>query len=189
MGVAGIDHALELRVGQDAGRQQPRRQMRPVGGTGRGNRRHGGRLHEFRRVRFRVRNADRLQRIAFVKAGGEARFARRPVAGFVGEFGDIRHRTGPLDECQLRRGGFRTRRRSRRGLETWRGRGKEQVPRSAGAPEPGERPGRAVRRHRPPFRARTERTRIFGRNAVDDRQPGFERGAVAGIGLARRSSP
>ena len=34
MSFAGIDHALELRVGQDAGRQQPRRQMRPVAGRG-----------------------------------------------------------------------------------------------------------------------------------------------------------
>ena len=51
MRFAGIDHALELRVRQDAGREQPRRQMRPVGGAGRGDRGHGGRLHELGRMR------------------------------------------------------------------------------------------------------------------------------------------
>ena len=51
MRFAGIDDALELRVRQDAGGEQARRQMRPVGGAGRGDRGHGGRLHELGRMR------------------------------------------------------------------------------------------------------------------------------------------
>ena len=69
MGFAGINDALELRVGEDAGGEESRRQIRPVGGAGRGNRGHRGRLHELGRVRPRVRDPDRLQRVAFVEAG------------------------------------------------------------------------------------------------------------------------
>ena len=42
MRFAGIDHALKLRIGQDARCGQPWRQMRPVAGAGRGDRGHGG---------------------------------------------------------------------------------------------------------------------------------------------------
>src|ERR1700759_5204892 len=50
----------------------------------------------------RLRNADRLQRIAFVKAGGETRFTGCPCAGFVGKLDDIRHRRWAFAEFQLR---------------------------------------------------------------------------------------
>ena len=108
MRLAGIDDALELRVGQDAGREQPRRQMRPIGRAGRGDRGHGGRLHELGRMRPRVGNPDRLQRIALVEARGEpCDRGGRPVAGLVGELDEIRHRRRAFDEGELRRGGFR----------------------------------------------------------------------------------
>ena len=42
MRFAGIDHALELRIRQNAGCGQPGRQMRPVRGAGRSDRGHGG---------------------------------------------------------------------------------------------------------------------------------------------------
>ena len=42
MGFTGIDHALELRVRQDASGEQSRRQIGPVRGAGRGDRGHRG---------------------------------------------------------------------------------------------------------------------------------------------------
>ena len=50
MGLAGIDDALELGVGQQAVGDDVRRQMRPIAGLGRRHRRHGGRLHELGRM-------------------------------------------------------------------------------------------------------------------------------------------
>ena len=67
MRLAGIDDALELRVRQDAGREQARRQMRPIARAGRGDGGHGRRLHEPGRMGLRVGNPDRLKRIALVE--------------------------------------------------------------------------------------------------------------------------
>ena len=90
MSFAGIDDALELRIGQVAGGEEADRQIGPVGGAGKGNCGHRGRLHELGRVRLRVRDPDRLQRIAFVETRGQKRrTGRRPFAGLVREFGDV----------------------------------------------------------------------------------------------------
>ena len=68
MRLAGIDDALELRVREDPGGEEAGRQMRPVRGAGRGDRGHGGRLHELGRVRRGVGDVDRLQRVALIEA-------------------------------------------------------------------------------------------------------------------------
>ncbi len=49
MGLAGIDHRLELGVGQDAVGDDRGRQGRPVARLGRRHRGHGGRLHKLGR--------------------------------------------------------------------------------------------------------------------------------------------
>ena len=72
MRLAGIDHAFELGVGQQAVGDDGRRQMRAIGGLGRRDRRHRGRLHEPGRMRLRSGNADRLKRVAFVERLGDA---------------------------------------------------------------------------------------------------------------------
>ena len=126
MRLAGIDDALELRVREDAGGEEARRQMRPVGGAGRRDRGHGGRLHELRRVRRGVGDVDRLQRVALIEAGGEASGrARRPVAGLIGELDEIRRRRRAFDEAELRQAESSAAAQSR-GRETRRRRGGER---------------------------------------------------------------
>ena len=90
MGFAGIDHAFELRVGEQPVGQHGRRQMRPVAGFGRRDRGHRRRLHEARRMRLRSGNADRLQDIALIERLGDAgALCRRPIAGLVSELGGL----------------------------------------------------------------------------------------------------
>src|SRR6202162_1020234 len=61
-------------------------QMRTVGRLGRGDRRNGGRLHQPGRVRLRARDADRLERVAFVeRLADEDAHGLRPVAGLIGK--------------------------------------------------------------------------------------------------------
>ena len=92
MRLTGIDDALELGVREDASRDEARRQVRPVARRRRRDRRHRGRLHELRRMRLRLRDTDRLQRVAFVEArrqpAGSA-LGGFPVAGLIGELGDV----------------------------------------------------------------------------------------------------
>ena len=87
MRLARIDDAFELGIGQQPVGDDGGRQMRAVGRLRRGDRGHRGRLHEPGRVRLRARNADRLQRVAFVERLADAGTptARRPVAGLIGE--------------------------------------------------------------------------------------------------------
>ena len=80
----------------------------PVGGAGRGDRGHRRRLHQLGRVRLRLGEMDRLQRIAFVEASAEVRRGR-PVAGFIAELGSIRHWSGAFGERKLGRRRFRAR--------------------------------------------------------------------------------
>src|SRR5205085_6460768 len=87
MRLAGIDDALKLGVGQDAIRHDIGRQMWPVRRLRRCDRGHRGGLHEFGRMRMRVRNTDRLQRVFLIKRVGESSaFRRRPLDRLVGEF-------------------------------------------------------------------------------------------------------
>jgi hypothetical protein len=94
VGLAGIDDALELGVGQQAVGNYARRQMRPIAGLGRRDRGHGGRLHQPRWVSLRSRNTDRLEYVSFIKRICDASALRRPVNRLVGEFdgGGFDHR-------------------------------------------------------------------------------------------------
>ena len=109
----------------------------------------------------------------------------RPVAGFVGELDDVRHWRRAFDEIELRRGRFRPRRRCR---ADWKhgaaaGRGDSCGNRRARRHQTGDPVeqlggigGHAGRRRKG--------ARVLGRDAIDHREPGLDRGAVAGIGLA-----
>ena len=91
MGLAGIDDAFELGVGQHAVRDDIGGQMRPIARLGRRHRRHRRRLHELGRMRLRAGNTDRLQSVFFIKRLGDAAaLDRRPVDGLIGEFDRLR---------------------------------------------------------------------------------------------------
>ena len=87
MGLAGIDHALQLRVRQKTAGDRGSRQMRPVGRLGRRDRGHRRRLDQPGRMRLRTGNTDRLKGVSFIKRIGDAAaLGRLPVDGLVGEF-------------------------------------------------------------------------------------------------------
>ena len=103
MGLAGIDDGFELGVGQQAVGDDVRRQMRPIGGLRRRDRRHRGRLHELGRMRLGAGNTDRLQAVFFIeRIGDAAAFRRRPVDGLVGEF-DASGSLAGARRCRTRR--------------------------------------------------------------------------------------
>ena len=87
MGLAGIDDAFELGVGQQAVRDDIGGQVRPIAGLGRRHRRHRRRLHQLGGMRLRAGNTDRLQSVFFIeRLGDAAALGRRPVDGLIGEF-------------------------------------------------------------------------------------------------------
>ena len=86
MGLAGMDHAFELGVGQQAVRNKIIRQVRTIGRLRRRNRGHRGRLHQPCWMRLRPWNADGLERVRFIKGIGDAaRFPRCPIDHFIRE--------------------------------------------------------------------------------------------------------
>ena len=185
MGLAGIDHAFELSVGQQAVGDDGGRQMRPIAGFRRRDRGHGGRLHQPRRMRRRSGNTDRLKSVSFIeRLGDPSALRRRPVHGLIGEFDGRRfdnRRSGPAwRSCAGQRiCGRHPRRDWRAGASC----GRSQLhggPRRDQPRHPVEQDGRVVCHAR---RSR-ERRRIVGGYAVDDRQARFSAGAVAGIGPA-----
>ena len=106
MGLAGIDDAFELGVGQQAVRDEVRRQVRPIGRLGRRDRGHRRRLHELGGMGLRAGNTDRLQSVFFIERIREAgALPRRPVHGLVGEFDALRFgdRGGSQTRCRARR--------------------------------------------------------------------------------------
>ena len=64
MGFAGIDHCLQLGIGQAMA--DVSRQHGPIGRLRRRDRGHGRRLHQLCRVWYGTRNLDRLQAVFFV---------------------------------------------------------------------------------------------------------------------------
>ena len=95
MGFAGVDDALELRVGKQPRLDDGLWQMRPIGGFWRRDGSHGGGLHERRRMRLRALDHDRLHRIGLIEPGAERVRPRRfPIPGLVGEFDDLGRRRG-----------------------------------------------------------------------------------------------
>ena len=109
MGLAGIDDAFELGVGEEASRDDIGRQMRAIGRLGRRDRGHGRRLHQSRRMRLRSGNTDRLKAVSFIKRLGDAPvFGRRPVDSLVGELDACRVRAIAAAGCDAERGGQRS---------------------------------------------------------------------------------
>jgi len=87
MRFAGIDDALELGVRQNTVYYYIGWQMRSVGRLWRRDGGHGCRLHELGRMRLRTQNADRLQRVSFIKRIGDLAGTRgNPVDRLVGDF-------------------------------------------------------------------------------------------------------
>ena len=85
MRLARVDDALQLRVGQEALRDDACGKVRPVGRLGRRDRCHRRRLHEPGRMRLRAGDADRLQGVVLVERLAEApALGRLPVDGLVG---------------------------------------------------------------------------------------------------------
>ena len=71
MGLARVDDALDLGVGEQAFGDDALGQMRPVAGLGRPHRRHGGRLHELGWMRLGALDADGLDLVGLVEAVAE----------------------------------------------------------------------------------------------------------------------
>ena len=85
MRLTGIDHRLELGVGQH--RVDVRRQQRAIARPGRRDARHRRRLDQFGRMRLRAGNADRLQSVCLIDGISQTRTVRRrPVYGLIAQF-------------------------------------------------------------------------------------------------------
>ena len=83
---AGIDDALELRIGQQALGDDIGRQAWPIARLRRCDGRHRRRLHQPCRMGLRTDNPDRLQLVSFVqRLGKAAALGRLPVHGLVGK--------------------------------------------------------------------------------------------------------
>ncbi len=72
MGLAGVDDALKLRVGQQAVADEGSRQMRSIARLRRRDRGHRRRLHQLGRMSFCAGNADRLKRVFLIERIGDA---------------------------------------------------------------------------------------------------------------------
>ncbi len=90
VGLAGIDQAFELSVGENAFGHQTLREMGPVGRLGRCHRGHGRGLDELRRMGLGARNDDGLDLVGFVERFGDRFVSRCPVAGLIGELDRVR---------------------------------------------------------------------------------------------------
>ena len=182
MGLAGIDDAFELGVGQQAVRDDTGGQMRPIARLGRRDRGHRGRLHELGRMRLRAGNADRLQRVAFIeRLGDAAALGRLPVDGLIGEFDGLGFAASEPEpeigahDAGARRARQSTGRRSARATAVG-----DRQPRRNGLRDPAEQ-RRGIGRH---ARRRRERRRIVGGHPVDHGQARVDGRAVPGIDRA-----
>ena len=116
MGFASVDDALELRVGEETRIDDAFGEMRPIGGLWRRDRRHGGGLHERRRMRLRALDRNRLHRVRVVKRSAErASFRRFPLAMLIAELDDLGRRDarGMGRDARARKQGRARRRRER----------------------------------------------------------------------------
>ncbi len=176
MRLAGEDHGLELGVGQQAGGDQARGQMRPVARRGRAHAGHRGRLHQRRGMRPGAGHPERLQRERRVEGVAEpGRAVRHGLDQLVAELHGV-GRGGRQRADGLPNGGTP----GSRGPMRRRGAGKPD--RRAGGAwrhlrlDPSQQ-GCHVRRH---ARRDREDRGVGGRHAVDHRQPGLDAGAVPG---------
>ena len=135
-------------------------------------------------MRRSVGDMDRLQRVALVEARCEPHgCAGCPVAGLVGQLHEIRRHGRAFDEAKLRQGSLRPRHdradRKHGGGGHRRGAGDRRAGRHQ-ARHPIEQVG-SIRGHAGRGR---KGARVLGRDPIDHREPRFDRGAMAGIGLA-----
>ncbi len=108
MGLAGIDHAFELGVGQHAVRDDIGGQVRPIAWLGRRHRRHRRRLHQLGGVSLRAGNTDRLQSVSFIERLGDvAALDRHPVDGLIGQLNRLRLGRRGRDGGRARRNALR----------------------------------------------------------------------------------
>ena len=187
MGLAGIDDAFELGVGQEAIGDDVGRQVRPIGRLRRRDRGHRGRLHELGRMRLRTGDADRLQRVCLIERIGQAAaLGRRPVDGLIGELD-----AAGLERCAPRSDVAAWRRRGL-GADGCRGRSAAEADwrpsRQAGAAAraAATQPSNVATSGAMPGDAGNDVGSSAGQ-PVDDGQPRLDRRAVPGIDRARRS--
>ncbi len=89
MGIAGVDQALELGVGENTVGYQTIQDMGPVGRLGRRHRGHGRGLDELGRMGLGAGDDDGLDLVALVERFGDRSVGRRPVAGLIGELDHV----------------------------------------------------------------------------------------------------
>ena len=153
MGLAGIDHAFELGVGQHAVGDDIGGQARPIAWLGRRDRRHRRRLHQLGGVSLRAGNTDRLQSVSLIDRIGDvgrprpasSRWSHRPAQPPPGRA-----------SWPGRSEGRGATRRGRAGGGTNRGPGDDRAWRAAAAAEQSSRSSQARSRHRARCRARPE---------------------------------
>ncbi|CDN96334.1 hypothetical protein BN949_05511 [Agrobacterium tumefaciens] len=101
MGFAGIDDAFELGVGKIAADDDALRQMWTIAWLWWCHRGHRERLDQRVRMRFCVRDVDRLEPVGFVDAVSSARLILRlDVPQLVGEFNDLVIYGYRTDDCR-----------------------------------------------------------------------------------------
>ena len=181
MGLARIDHRLELSIGQAL--MDVDGQHWPIGRAGRRNRGHGGGLHQLGRMRLRAGNPQGLQSIFLVDGVRQPRpVRRRPVERLVGQLHAFRIAGRSCNSPHRSRAGEITTHGLRRGSRGGNGNLRQcgwQAGRHLRLDPVQQR--RDVRGHA--RRGREER-RIFGGQLVDDGQPRVDAGAVRGIDRA-----
>ena len=183
MRLAGVDHRLELGVGEEAVADEVDRQPRPIARLRRRDRGHGGGLHQLGRVRLGSENLDRLEPIFLIDRIAEERaFGRRPVDRLIGEIDRLRIGNGRLD--RPRRSGTREiaphRPRCGGGRHGDGEARRERQARRNVLGDPAQQRGH-VRRDAPRFR---QGGRVLGGRLVDDDQPRVDGRAVLGIDRA-----
>ncbi len=183
VGLAGIDHRLELGVRQHAIGDEAGGQTRPIAGLGRCDRGHRRGLHQLGRMGLRAGNTDRLEAILLVDRLAQASaLGRRPIGRLIGEIdglgvGDRRLGRPRCDRTRAR--AAHEPRRGRRGDRDRRGPFYGQTGRRVFPDPPQQR--RDIGRYARGFR---ECARIVGRRLVDDGQPRFDRRAMPGVDAA-----
>ena len=145
MGLARLDDALKLRVGQQAVADKGSRQMRAIARLRWSDRGHRRRLHQLGRMSFAAGIFDRLQRVFLIERIGDAAAVDGifPVDRLIGEldgFGFYRRRRR---RGASHRHGARNSRANRTG-DRWRG---EREPASAAFAAHIARSSRAMSRH------------------------------------------
>ena len=167
MGLARLDDALKLRVGQQAVADEGSRQMRAIAWLGRSDRGHRRRLHQLGRMSFCAGNLYRLQRVFLVERIGDvAAIDSFPVDRLIGEFDGFGFYRCRRRRSASRRHGARNSGANRAG-DCWRGNANQRrQPLRHILRDPAEQ-CRDIRRD---AEGRRKRRRVVGGDFVDHRQ-------------------